>query len=49
MTNLTVSKLTSIGKQRVQYQLGGRYWLESATNGPEDFGVRAAIVFLFPK
>ena len=30
--NLTVSKLTSIGKQRIQFQLGGRYWLESATN-----------------
>lgn len=47
--NLTVSKLTSIGGQRVQFQVGGRYWLESPTNGPEDFGVRAAIVFLFPK
>jgi hypothetical protein len=47
--NITVSKLTSIGKQRVQFQLGARYWLESPTNGPEDFGVRAAIVFLFPK
>lgn len=47
--NLTVSKLTNIGGQRVQFQVGARYWLESTTNGPDDFGLRAAIVFLFPK
>ena len=47
--NVTVSKLASIGGQRVQFQVGARYWLESPTNGPEDFGVRAGIVFLFPK
>jgi hypothetical protein len=47
--NLGVSKLTGIGGQVVQFQVGARYWLESPTNGPEDFGVRAGIVFLFPK
>ncbi len=47
--NLSVSKLTSVGGQRVQFQVGARYWLESPTNGPEDFGGFAGIVFLFPK
>lgn len=47
--NLTVSKLTNIGGQMVQFQVGARYWMESPTNGPEDFGARAAIVLLFPK
>ena len=47
--NFTVSKLTSIGGQRVQFQAGARYWMESPDSGPEDFGVSAGIVFLFPK
>jgi hypothetical protein len=44
-----VSKLMAIGGQRVQFQVGARYWAESSTGGPEDFGARFATTFLFPK
>ena len=47
--NGMVSKLVAIGGQKMQLQLGGRYWAESPTSGPEGAGVRAAITFLFPK
>jgi hypothetical protein len=43
-----VSKLSSIGNQPVQYQLGGRYWAVSPDTGPKDFGFRFSMVFLFP-
>jgi hypothetical protein len=47
--NATVAKLTTIGGQKVQFQVGGRYWAKEAENGPEGFGARFAITFLFPK
>jgi hypothetical protein len=47
--NATVSKLTTIWGQRVQFQIGGRYWADETDNGPEGFGARAAVTFLFPK
>jgi len=47
--NATVSKLTTIGKQKVQFQAGVRYWADSPTGGPEDFGARGQVTFLFPK
>ncbi|WP_026379183.1 hypothetical protein [Afifella pfennigii] len=47
--NLVVSKLTSIGAQKVQFQLGARYWVESPSSGPDGFGARAGAVFLFPR
>jgi hypothetical protein len=43
-----VSKLSSIGNQPVQYQLGGRYWAVSPDTGPKDFGLRFSMTFLFP-
>jgi hypothetical protein len=43
-----VSKLSSIGNQPVQYQLGGRYWAVSPDTGPKDFGLRFSMIFLFP-
>ena len=46
--NATVSKLTEIGGQKVQFQLGLRYWANSPDNGPEGFGARFAVTFLFP-
>ena len=46
--NMTVSKLTAIGNQPVSLQLGGRWWAVSPTAGPEDFGLRFGITFLFP-
>jgi hypothetical protein len=47
--NASISKLTAIGSQKVQFQLGGRYWAESPSGGPEDFGVSFKVTFLFPK
>ena len=47
--NLMVSKLVTLGKQPVQFQGGLRYWAESPDNGPDDFGLRFAVTFLFPK
>jgi hypothetical protein len=41
--------LMKIGPQILQFQVGARYWAESPENGPEDFGLRAAVTFLFPK
>jgi hypothetical protein len=46
--NVSVSKLTTIGMQPVSLFLGGRWWAESPTAGPEDFGIRFGITFLFP-
>ena len=43
-----VSKLTSIGDQKVSFQLGGRYYAEAPDGGP-DWGLRFTAVFLFPK
>lgn len=46
--NLSVSKLTSIGNQKVQFQLGGRYYAEAPEGGP-DWGIRFNVTLLFPK
>jgi hypothetical protein len=47
--NLQVAKLVDVGGQKVQLQLGGRYWLDSPDNGPEDWGLRFSATFLFPE
>lgn len=47
--NATVSQLLKVGPQILQLSLGARYWAEHGDNGPEDWGVRAAVTFLFPK
>ncbi len=47
--NATVSQLLKVGPQIIQLTLGLRYWAESSDNGPEDFGARAGVTFLFPK
>ena len=46
--NLTVSQILKIAKLPVALQLGGRYYVESPTGGPE-WGVRAMFTLLFPK
>lgn len=46
--NLMVAQMLRIGGQPVQLQFGGRYYAESATNGPE-WGLRFNFVLLFPK
>ncbi len=44
-----VSKVTRIGTQAIQFGVFGRYWAQSAPNGPEDFSLRLLLVLLFPK
>jgi hypothetical protein len=46
--NLIVSQLLKIGKQPVQFSLGGRYYAEKPDGGP-DWGLRFVVTFLFPK
>ena len=45
----TVSQLVKVGGQIMQFAVGARYWAESPDNGPEDWGARATVTFLFPK
>lgn len=47
--NFTLAKLVRFGKQPVSIGAGVRYWAESSTNGPEDWGARFIMTFLFPK
>ena len=47
--NAMVSQLLKVGPQIFQISLGARYWAEHGDNGPENWGVRAAVTFLFPK
>ena len=47
--NAAVSKLLKLGKLPVQLKAGVRYWAESADAGPEGWGFKVGIVFLFPK
>ncbi len=46
--NLMVAQLTHIGSQPVQLQVGGRWYADSPDGGAE-WGLRFALVFLFPK
>ncbi|MET3649217.1 hypothetical protein ABIC60_003870 [Phyllobacterium ifriqiyense] len=47
--NFTVSKVAKLGKQPVSFSVGARYWAASPDNGPDGWGARASITFLFPK
>jgi hypothetical protein len=46
--NLNVSQLVKINGQPVSFSLGGRYYAEGPSGGPE-WGVRFVVTFLFPK
>jgi hypothetical protein len=46
--NVMVQQLVKIGKLPVAFQLGYRYYAEKPIDGP-DWGLRFAVVFLFPK
>ena len=46
--NASVSKLVHFGDQPVSLQAGVRYWAESPASGPEGFGGRLGVTFLFP-
>jgi hypothetical protein len=47
--NLALAKVLKIGGAPIQFKGGVRYWADSATNGPEDWGARLQVTFMFPK
>ncbi|MEK1889671.1 MAG: transporter [Phyllobacterium sp.] len=47
--NFAVAKLIKVNKQPIQLQAGVRYWAESPSSGPDGFGARLTVTFLFPK
>ena len=47
--NAMCSKVTRFGPQLVSLTAGLRYWADSPDSGPEGFGFRFALTFLFPK
>ncbi len=47
--NLGVNQLLKFGEQPVQIGGGLRYWAETPEFGPQDWGARFNLVFLFPK
>jgi len=47
--NLQVTKVTKIGNQIISYGAGATYWAESADSGPEGWGARVIITFIFPR
>jgi hypothetical protein len=47
--NASIAQMFKIGPQIMQLTLGARYWADSPDNGPEDWGCRAQLTFLFPK
>ncbi|WP_167615062.1 hypothetical protein [Maribellus sediminis] len=47
--NPTVSAVTAMGKQKVQFVIGPRLNLSAPESAKSKFGVRAVLVFLFPK
>jgi hypothetical protein len=46
--NVTVSQLLRLGSQVISLSLGGRYYAERPSGGP-DWGLRFVVTFLFPK
>ncbi len=46
--NFTLTKLTKIGDQPISIGGGVRHWAESSSTGPEGWGARAILTFLFP-
>lgn len=46
--NAMVAKLVKVGNQPVSIQGGVRYWAESPQGGPEGWGFRGQLTFLFP-
>ena len=47
--NAAVSQVLKIGPQLLQLKLGARYWADSTDTGPEGWGFKMGVVFLFPK
>lgn len=47
--NFGVNQLLKVGDQLLQVGIGGRYWAESTEAGPEGWGLRFNLIFVFPK
>ncbi|WP_245749526.1 transporter [Gemmobacter aquatilis] len=47
--NLTVGQIIKVGGKPVQLTGGVRYWADSPPGGPQDWGARLAVTYLFPK
>jgi hypothetical protein len=47
--NPTLSAVTSFGKQKTQFAIGPRFNLAAPYGSKADIGIRAVVVFLFPK
>ena len=47
--NMTVAQLMKFGNQPVQLGAGLRYWAASPASGPDGWGARVMLTFLFPK
>jgi hypothetical protein len=47
--NIAVAQMLKLGPQIIQIQLGARYWVESPTGGPDDWGLRLSVTLLYPK
>jgi len=47
--NIQVGQVFRIGSQLLQLAVGARYWAEAPKDGPEGWGYRVQLTFLFPK
>lgn len=47
--NLTVAQMLKIGSLPLQLGLTARYWVDTPEGGPEGWGWRAQLTFIFPK
>lgn len=47
--NLTVTKVTKVGTQLISVGGGVRYWANGPSSGPDKWGVRLVVTFLYPK
>jgi hypothetical protein len=47
--NATVAQLMPVFGQPVSFVAGVRYWAEAPDNGPEGWGLRAVVTYVFPK
>lgn len=47
--NFNVAKVTTIGDTPVSIGAGVRYWADSPENGPDGWGARFTVTFMYPK
>ena len=44
-----VGQMLKIGPQIMQLAVGGKYWADAPDNGPDGWGIRVQLTFVFPK